>query len=689
MKPSCVSVLPKLPVPKLSETLEKYLLCIKAIVPEPQFDRTQSIVREFGKTGGLGEKLQKELEKYAEREENWAYSWWLKDMYLENRAALPVNSNPGMVLPRQTFSNRYQWLLFAAEISVGIMEFKLVLDARALPMEMASGQLAGQALCMEQYYKLLRSHRLPGKDCDRLVTMTTEPRNENSYIIVAYKNEFFVVNIGIGASQVSVDHVTLQLINIVESMDKKELPSCQVGILTSENRDVWAKARLMLLEEEANRTSIDLLERSVFVLCLDSSVKRKADHDLTLAAHQMLHGCGCKNNAANRWYDKTLQMIVCEDGNIGLTYEHSVSEGIAVKSLVENLLNNIKDDTMNVENEKKIRKNCKKIQCKKYLPVHLKWKIDNRVKRYIEAAKVHSEELYKQVDMKIFDFDLYGKNYIKQQNMSPDAFVQVALQLTYYKIYGHLVSTYESASLRRFRHGRVDNIRAATVHVLELAKTLYQENTGENSILRLDARKMNLLRRAVKAQTDNTKSCITGNGFDNHLIALHRISQELGITKPEIFEDTSFSRSNYFTLSTSQIPTTTNSFMCYGAVVPDGYGVSYNPKKDNIVFCIGSFRDCIATDSTKFSEHLYQSLSLMKELTLKWNRLRRSSSLELLKNIRKMSLHWPEIATSLPPEKKLREPESGKDGQKKLRIMQKRKTFNNLPIRRFNFSFLQ
>ena len=71
MKPSCVSVLPKLPVPKLSETLEKYLLCIKAIVPEPQFDRTQSIVREFGKTGGLGEKLQKELEKYAEREENW------------------------------------------------------------------------------------------------------------------------------------------------------------------------------------------------------------------------------------------------------------------------------------------------------------------------------------------------------------------------------------------------------------------------------------------------------------------------------------------------------------------------------------------------------------------------------------------------------------------------------------------
>lgn len=29
------------------------------------------------------------------------------------------------------------------------------------------------------------------------------------------------------------------------------------------------------------------------------------------------------------------------------------------------------------------------------------------------------------------------------------------------RLYGYLVSTYESASLRRFRNGRVDNIRSA------------------------------------------------------------------------------------------------------------------------------------------------------------------------------------------------------------------------------------
>ncbi|CAF5087950.1 unnamed protein product, partial [Rotaria socialis] len=34
--------------------------------------------------------------------------------------------------------------------------------------------------------------------------------------------------------------------------------------------------------------------------------------------------------------------------------------------------------------------------------------------------------------------------------MSPDAFIQMCLQFTYFKMYNKLVSTYESASTRRF-----------------------------------------------------------------------------------------------------------------------------------------------------------------------------------------------------------------------------------------------
>ena len=58
-------------------------------------------------------------------------------------------------------------------------------------------------------------------------------------------------------------------------------------------------------------------------------------------AHEMIHGGGSECNTSNRWFDKTMQIIVCNDGAWGLCYEHSSSEGIAVVQLLEKILNKI------------------------------------------------------------------------------------------------------------------------------------------------------------------------------------------------------------------------------------------------------------------------------------------------------------------------------------------------------------
>ena len=43
------------------------------------------------------------------------------------------------------------------------------------------------------------------------------------------------------------------------------------------------------------------------------------------------------------------------------------------------------------------------------------------------------------------------------------------------RIHSKLVSTYESASVRRYRHGRVDNIRACTMEALEWCQVMIGE----------------------------------------------------------------------------------------------------------------------------------------------------------------------------------------------------------------------
>ena len=54
--------------------------------------------------------------------------------------------------------------------------------------------------------------------------------------------------------------------------------------------------------------------------------------------------------------------------------------------------------------------------------------------------------------------------------------------------------------------------------------------------------------------------------------------------------------------------------MGYGAVVPDGYGCSYNLQNDFVIFCIGSFFSCEETSSFSFGEALEESMNKMKEM---------------------------------------------------------------------------
>lgn len=54
-------------------------------------------------------------------------------------------------------------------------------------------------------------------------------------------------------------------------MDKKNNgPGISIGLLTAENRDTWTKVRQELIKTSVkNEISLDLIERSVFGVCLD------------------------------------------------------------------------------------------------------------------------------------------------------------------------------------------------------------------------------------------------------------------------------------------------------------------------------------------------------------------------------------------------------------------------------------
>ena len=65
------SSLPKLPVPPIQQSLQKYLKAMQPLVNNDEYQKTLLAVKEFGKPNGIGEKLQRKLEERAKTHDNW------------------------------------------------------------------------------------------------------------------------------------------------------------------------------------------------------------------------------------------------------------------------------------------------------------------------------------------------------------------------------------------------------------------------------------------------------------------------------------------------------------------------------------------------------------------------------------------------------------------------------------------
>lgn len=80
-----------------------------------------------------------------------------------------------------------------------------------------------------------------------------------------------------------------------------------VGILTSDHRNNWGRAYQELLKDPLNKSSVEIIQKSLFILSLDDVVPNN-DSYYNMSCHQLITGGGSSYNTGNRWYDKTVQV---------------------------------------------------------------------------------------------------------------------------------------------------------------------------------------------------------------------------------------------------------------------------------------------------------------------------------------------------------------------------------------------
>lgn len=543
--------LPRLPVPTLEETARRYLKSVHPLVNKDEFENTKEAVADFVKPGGVGEALQKKLQARRDdpKQKNWIYEWWNDAAYLTFRD--PVVPCVSYFYSHRDDRRRRNPAKRAAAITSAVLEFKKQVDDGTLEPE----YMKRLPISMDFYQWMFNACRVPAKPADYPVKYST---NDNKHIVVIRKNQFFKVMHDVGGKQLNTSELEQQFKRIYERAEK----SPAVGILTTENRDIWTEARKTLIDANAaNRAALETIESSSFVVCLDDATPVTLEE----RAHQYWHGDG-----SNRWFDKPLQFIVNDNGTSGFMGEHSMMDGTPTHRLNDyaNMLmftNKLDFDNPNIRSDLPD-------------PQPLRFHINKAVQAEILRATTDFETIFGEHELKVQAYQGYGKGMIKKFKCSPDAYVQMTIQLAYHKMYGKNRPTYESAATRRFQQGRTETCRTVSDESVSFCDAMADPNIPPEKCAEL-------FKKAVTNHVKYISDAADGKGVDRHLFGLKKLLGD-GEEIPAIFTDPAFAYSSKWYLSSSQLSSEYFNGYGWSQVIDEGWGIAYMINENRSVLSL-------------------------------------------------------------------------------------------------------
>lgn len=611
--------LPRISVPPVDQTINQLCESMKCIMDKEEYDRFEKEARCFEKN--LAPKLQRLLIAKSWFTQNYVTDWWEKYVYLMSRKPLANNCNY-YIMDQSYWRATNKPVARAASLIANILRFKQLVDREELPPLVIRDTIP---ICMSQYEKLFSTVRIPLEKIDELVHYDT---TKSKHIIVVCKGVYYKLScFDISNNPLSAKKIEEYIEYIVNDAEKETnsltYEQKTISSLTALERQDWAVIRAKRLSlSETNKKTLKEIESSIFCLWILNEDKPE---ELSDRAKIALQG----NKDYRYWFDKCFNVIVFQDGHCAINCEHSLCDAPAYAHMWEyTLCKDVLECTFDSEGNcfppfQTFRQSPSEKPNRLSWDVSISYEVDgekltlsDEIRRANEfAAKENAD-----VDLRVLDHSKWGKGAIKNCKVSPDAFVQLAIQLAYFKDNAKFVQTYEASMTRLYLGGRTETVRSCTKESCAFVRSML--NPGATNDERIK-----LLHKAGEKHTLLYKDAMNGKGIDRHLFALYVASQGLGyecdflgdlLKKPWV-------------LSTSQTPHTQqthvpdpnyqnfNDKLCSGGgfmtVDDDGYGCSYLfPSNQRIFFHLSSRHSSPFADTTRFGKLLFESLDEIKSL---------------------------------------------------------------------------
>jgi len=289
------SLLPDLPVPSLEQTAEKLVPTCLPLAESSEEKR--QFLKACDSFPEQALELQRLLVRRAEQCSNnspetrtsWLQQWWTTLGYLRVRDPVAAMVSYFLLVPDDTDctngdgEGRQQYQNGKRQICRGAALLWAMAEMRKL---ICSGQLAAETvgdvpLCSTGFKYLFHSCRIPQPEEDAYKIY--DPAL-HKHCVVACKNQFYAVDFVDSDDDPLplrvLERRLLRCRQLAATSASSSSKSCspEIGWLTSQKRDDWAKARAHLLELGGSNMerALSKLESGAFVLNLDDEVRLRA-----------------------------------------------------------------------------------------------------------------------------------------------------------------------------------------------------------------------------------------------------------------------------------------------------------------------------------------------------------------------------------------------------------------------------
>lgn len=613
--------LPRLPIPHVSATADRYRAGLPALrTGEPAVQHLARMDNFLEVSAGVLQKTILEREKAAIESGEFPYAYTEPVMYanlLNSRAPLEVNLNSSFILkplvpvapaPSALEGRKNTQAGVAAALVYGIAKWIWSVQKEGLLVK--DPQMDVSPLLSEFGRSLI-----PSKDKD---TLHTTPLEKLRHVVVLHDGHPYVVKVFDEKQQVLNRALIQRAMELILSITPDGDNTSPVTVLTAANRAMWGQTYQELIQSPENAEALQCFHESLLVVCLDS--KGWGDTP-KLAEASGLHGS--LEELENRWYDKH-QMIVSADGQVAFNFEPTASQPVHWARWVGDVLELVQSEMDPIVMNTSTVDGAAAAQIMNRLCITY----GKSFAGHIRSARQEALSLVSDTELNSLTLP-FGTSQLAKLKISPNAFVQLTLQLARHALHDRLCATSRTCPTTGYFHGSSDVVRCATTEALALAEAVvsYRKHvagsmtaaTGASPVAEDATQSTNTAEELASriyvaaASYDNLqKEATRGEGIDRHLMVLRDIAVVNGDKAAlAFFEDDIYHQTCKYLLHTCECSHPWMRHYACGPLHSNGYGVGYVIDANEIRISIAAYTNRPATNVGDMTAAIVRAASLI------------------------------------------------------------------------------